>query len=262
MIDTHCHLNYDPLATDVAGVLERARAAGVDRVIVPGTSRETSDSAVELAGQFDTVWAGVGIHPSDAHTATEADLERIRTLMLNPRVVAVGEVGLDYFHFEGLSDDEISARKAMQQALLREMIALACEHDKPLIIHSRDCFNDLYDILKRDAIGMKVVVHCFTGTADEAQAWLDLGFYLSVTGIITYKNATSLREVVSTIPWERLMVETDAPYLTPLGFKGQSCEPSMVVSVAEMVAGLKQVSITEADERTTSTAERFFTLHA
>ncbi len=260
MIDTHAHLNYPPLDTDIAGVLERAAAAGVDRVIVPGTSRAESESAVMLAGQFSNVWAGVGIHPSEAPIVKEEDTERIRSLCHNPRVVAVGEVGLDYFHFEGMSDSEVEAYKALQKGLLREMIAIAKDMGKPLIIHSRDCFADLYDILKADAAGLRAVIHCFTGTGEEAEKWLELGFHLSFTGILTYKSAEALREVAKTVPWERLMVETDAPYLTPQAFRGQQCEPAMVIAVAELISDLRGKSLHEVDELTTSTAEVFFKL--
>ncbi|HSI21166.1 MAG TPA: TatD family hydrolase [Verrucomicrobiae bacterium] len=258
MIDTHAHLNYPPLAADVAGVLSRASEAGVARIVVPGTSRESSDSAVALAGQYAQVYAAVGVHPSDAHETTPADIERITTLSLNPKVVAIGEVGLDYFHFDELGESEVEARKALQKAVLYEIVSLAKEVDKPLIIHSRDCFQDLYDILSVEAKGMKTVIHCFTGSQEEADAWLALGFHLSFTGILTYKNAEALRAVATGVPWDRVMVETDAPYLAPQAFRGQTCEPAMVMAVAEQLAALKNVDVSEVDERTTSTADAFF----
>jgi TatD DNase family protein len=260
MIDTHAHLNYPPLADDVAGVLARAAAAGVSDVVIPGTSRESSDSAVALAGQFPEVWAAIGIHPSEAHEVAPADVDRLHALAINPRVVALGEVGLDYFHFEGLSESEIEARKAMQHLLLREMIAVAKQYSKPLIIHSRDCFDDLYAILQEEAAGWPTVVHCFTGTADEAAKWLDLGYHLSVTGIITYKNAETLREIVRDIPWDRLMVETDAPYLAPQSHRGKICEPAMVMDVATALAEVKGVDVSTVEEMTTTTARAFFRL--
>lgn len=261
MIDTHCHLNYEPLSTDVEGVLQRASSAGVDRIIIPGTRMDSSESAVALAGQYDTIWAGVGLHPSEAHLVGEVEIERIGALALNPRVVAIGEVGLDYHEdLEGVGESEVEARKVRQKGLLWQMIALAKENNKPLIIHSRDCFQDLYDILKADAAGIPAVIHCFTGTMEEAKAWLDLGFHLSLTGILTYKSAGDLREVAKIIPWERLMIETDAPWLAPQAFRGKTCEPAMVREVALLLADLRGVSLEEVDQRTTSTADSFFKL--
>lgn len=260
MIDTHCHLNYPPLADDVAGVLARASEAGVTKVIIPGTDMESSESAVVLAGQHDMVWAGVGIHPSDAHEANPANIDRLRALLMNPKVIAVGEVGLDYFHTKDLKDTEQSAVHAMQELLLREMVSLAREYDKPLIIHSRDCFEDLHAILKDEASGHPTVIHCFTGTMEEAKKWLDLGFYLSFTGILTYKNAAALREVAKEVPMDHLMIETDAPYLAPEGYRGQTCEPFMVKLVAQQISDLRGISLDEVIKHTTSTAEAFFKL--
>jgi TatD DNase family protein len=260
MVDTHAHLNYAPLAEDVAGVVQRAKEAGVDRIIIPGTGRESSESAVALAQQFSGVWAAVGIHPSDAHLTMPTDLERLHALLMNPKVVALGEVGLDYYHFEGLSDSEIEARKALQQLYLHELIAMAKQYDKPLIIHSRDCFDELYPILCDAAAGHPTVVHCFSGSAEEAAQWLELGFHLSVTGILTYKNAESLRDCVREIPWERLMIETDAPFLAPQPYRGKSCEPFMVTEVARVLAEVKGVDVSMVDKMTTATAERFFRL--
>jgi TatD DNase family protein len=261
MIDTHCHLNYKPLDADVSGVIDRAVAQGVDRIIIPGTTLESSESAVALASTHDGVFAAVGVHPNDAHIAPESDIARIEALVVHPRVVAVGEVGLDYKEaFDEADESEVEARKARQKGLLWQMIAIAKANSKPLIIHSRDCFDDLYDILKADAAGIPTVIHCFTGNAEQAQKWLDLGFHISLTGILTYKSAGELREVAQTIPWDRLMIETDAPWLAPQAFRGQICEPAMVSEVAKLLAELRGMSVEEVDTLTTSTAEAFFKL--
>jgi TatD DNase family protein len=258
MIDTHCHLNYTPLEDDIDGVLCRAFEAGVKTVVVPGTTRESSESSVALAEHHEEVWSAVGIHPSDAHSTPEDDINRIKALALNPRVVAIGEVGLDYKEGFEVDESEIEARKARQKGLLWQMIEIARDNNKPLIIHSRDCFDDLYESLKTDAAGMKVVIHCFTGTIEEAQKWLDVGFHISLTGILTYKSAGDLREVAKMIPWERLMIETDAPWLAPQAFRGKTCEPAMVRETALVLAELRGVTLEEVDERTTSTADAFF----
>lgn len=260
MIDTHCHLNYDPLATDVAGVVSRAQEVGVEAIIIPGTSLETSESAVALANEFPSVYACVGIHPSDAHEAHPADLERLEALVTNPKVVAVGEIGLDYYHFDGLGESEIEARKALQEAYLLQQLALARTYRKPVIIHSRDCFDDLYMIMKREATDLPVVIHCFTGTEHEAKAWLELGFHLSFTGILTYKSAANLREIARSVPFDRVMIETDGPFLAPEGFRGQPCEPAMVVQVARCIAECRGIDVSEVDTKTTATAKEFFSL--
>jgi TatD DNase family protein len=261
MIDTHAHLNYPPLVGDTVGVLERMHGAGVERVIIPGTNLGTSESGVALAQEFAEVYAAVGIHPHDALTAQAADFDRLRALCLNPKVVAVGEIGLDYSEFGELDESEVSAQSAVQAAVFAEQLRVAEDAGKAVIIHSRDCFESLHAQLAAEKGALdRIVVHCFTGDTVQAEAWLALGCHLSFTGIITYKNAESIRAAAAIVPWERLMTETDAPFLAPVPFRGKTCEPAMVSYVAEQLAEIRHCSVEEVRERTTSTAEAFFQL--
>ena len=258
MIDTHAHLNYVPLSEDVAGVLARATAIGVQKIIVPGTSLESSQAAVRLAQEHENVFAAVGVHPTDSFGPWQ-HRGIVELLKDHPEIVAYGEIGLDYKHFEDETDPtELMVLKSMQAAVFKKQIAIAKTFQKPLIIHTRDAFFDAHRILATHAQGIKVVIHCFTGTLEEAKSWLDLGFNLSLTGILTYKNNQSLREVVKELPLDRLMLETDAPFLAPQKYRGQSCEPAYVGEVAMCLAEIKGVNLEEVDAVTTATAEAFF----
>ena len=252
MTDTHCHLNYPPLDADIEAVIGRARAASVTRFVIPGTQVESSRSAVDVASRFPGVYAAVGNHPTDRFDGSV--LAELRALLAaNPAIRAVGEIGLDYFHLEESPDP------GAQAEAFRAQIALAKEFGKPLIIHSRDAFDDIYSILSEDA-GYPVVIHCFTGTADEARAWLDLGFMLSFTGIITYPKNGALRDVVRDTPLDRMMIETDAPYLAPQKYRGTPCEPAYVADVCAMVAEVKGISAGEVEAATDANATKFFSL--
>jgi TatD DNase family protein len=256
VIDTHSHLNFPDLAGDVDGVLDRAAAAGVSRILVPGTDVETSTSAVELAVR-PGVYAGVGIHPEEAGKKSPAEFRgQIKALLPDERIVAVGEVGLDYFRVEG----DLATVKVAQQKLFSEMIGLAREFELPLIIHTRDAFDDALAMLKEGAPGHRIVIHCFTGSLEEAEAWIGLGCFISFTGILTYPKNQELRETAAALPLDRIMIETDAPYLAPQKFRGNVCEPAYVAEVARCLAEVRGVALEEIDAMTTHTAEEFFNL--
>ena len=255
MIDTHAHLNFPDLEADIDGVLERATAAGVSSFIIPGTGYETSVSGVALAERYKSVWAAVGVHPTDEES--DQDRKLIEALLPHPRIVAIGEVGLDYFHLSG-DAEEITRSKEIQKERLIHYCGLAKRHTLPLIVHSRECFDDIYTLLKEHASDLPFVIHCFVGSVDEARKWLDIGSTLSFTGIITYPKNTHLREVVAMVPQDRFMIETDAPFLPPAGHRGERCEPSFVRNVAECIAEVRGLSIDQVDEYTTATAREFF----
>lgn len=247
IIDTHCHLTYEPLAGDIPAVLEEASRVGVARIIVPGTTVNSSQAAIALARQYPgQIYAAAGVHPG--HASEEEDA-LIATLI--PECVAVGEIGLDAT--EG-------GELAGQYPALDRQLQLADAHSKPIIVHSRDCFTQLHEVLAAQWKGKGAVIHCFTGTQEEATAWLDLGFHISLTGILTYKNAEGLREVAAWLPKDRVMVETDAPWLAPVPYRGKSCTPAMVVEVARTLAGLWEMSLEETARITTKNAETFFHL--
>lgn len=261
MIDTHAHLNFLELKTDLENILERAREAGVDQIVNPGTSLETSLSAFDLTTRYPNIYSAVGVHPTDAREFSPEILAQLARLAVEEKVVAVGEVGLDYFHFEDCETEaEVIAFKAKQEELFRAMITLANDIQKPLIIHTREAFAETYQILKDEASSCPAVIHCFSGTTEQAHAFLDLGYYLSVTGMITYKKNEAMRDTVKTIPLDRLFIETDAPFLAPEGYRGKVCEPMYVRHVAECIAELSHLSLEQVDKITTENSKAFFNL--
>jgi TatD DNase family protein len=261
MIDTHCHLQYPGLAEDVGEVLKRAREAGVTKVVVPGTGLETSETALKLSQEYPEVYAALGIHPID-DDAAEGDQEAVAELLARAetergKVVAIGEVGMDYYHLpEG--EEAAALARDEQVSRLAFFTQLAKQCKLPLIVHSRECFSDLYARLREWAPGHPTVIHCFVGNQDEADAWLDLGYHLSFTNILTYPKNAELRDVASRIPHDRFMLETDAPFLPPRNRRGGLCEPADVVSVADCLAEVRGVTVATIAEQTTATAESFF----
>ncbi len=261
MIDTHCHLQYPGLSEDVEGVLERASEVGVSKIIVPGTGVTTSEEALKLSEMYPNVYAALGVHPVDDE-ATPNDAAAIRSLFEQGqgKVVAVGEVGMDYYHLP-TGDAEIAIAKEEQVERLYQFTQLALELQLPLIIHSRECFSDLYARLREWAPNHKTVIHCFVGNQEEADMWLDLGYHLSFTNILTYPKNTELREVAKRVPAGRFMLETDAPFLPPRSRRGGLCEPADVYSVAECLAEVRGETLASIADQTTATAESFFGLN-
>lgn len=231
--DSHCHLNYEGLVEDQAAVLERARAAGVSTMLNISTRESEWDDVLGVAERHGDVWASVGIHPHEADAHPDVDARKLIDRARHPRVVAIGETGLDYYY-------EHSDR-ARQQASFRSHIAAARQTGLPLIVHTRDAEDDTAAILT-DEMNMGPftgVIHCFTASASFGQIALDLGLYISISGIVTFKNAKSLQHVATTIPHDRLLIETDAPFLAPVPHRGQSCEPAFVADTARFLATLR-----------------------
>lgn len=222
LIDAHCHLDYPPMADDLAAVFEAGSAAGVEQYVHIGCSLDAIDRAVDLAAAHPQVFASIGIHPHDAKD-TDADvLAKIRLLSAQPKVVAIGETGLDY-HYDHSPRDK-------QRESFAQHIELAAELDMPLVLHIRDAHDEALDIMRQTAPRTEApgMVHCFTAGPDEARAWLDLGFHISFSGIATFKTATAIREAAVLCPADRIMVETDAPYLSPEPMRGRKNVPAHV----------------------------------
>jgi TatD DNase family protein len=250
VIDTHCHLTDPRLLEQLDAVIERARAAGVTRIITIGTSVEDGRAAVALCQGRENLRCVVGIHPNYTQEATLGDVPGLREVQADPSVVALGEMGLDYFH--RFADRDHQAR------MFEAQLALAAELGRPVVIHSREAIADTLAIL-RTAPGVRAVFHCFTGTAAEAEQILAAGYWISFTGPVTYKKNDDLREVVRRVPMDRLMVETDAPYLSPEPKRGQKVnEPALVMYTAAKVAEVRGMSVEELDRVTTENAARFF----
>lgn len=253
LIDTHTHINAEQFKEDVEATIERAREAGVSPLLVVGFDDETITRALELAETYDDIYAIVGWHPVDAIDCTPDGLTRIETLMGHPKVMALGEIGLDY-HWD-------KSPKDVQQRLFREQIAIAKRTNMPIVIHNREATADVLDILEEEhAEVVGGVFHSYSMSVELLERCLRLNFYISLGGPVTFKNAKVPKEVAKRVPLERLLVETDCPYLTPTPFRGKRNEPAYVTYVAEEIALLRDMPFEELAEATTANAKRLFRL--
>jgi TatD DNase family protein len=251
LFDTHTHVNAEQFDEDREEVIRRAQEAGVNQMVVVGFDRETINGALELAEFRDFIYAAVGWHPVDAVDMTDEDLERLEKLTEHPKVVALGEMGLDY-HWD-------KSPKDVQIDVFRKQIRLAKKTNMPIIIHNREATEDIIAVLKEeDAASVGGIMHCFSAGLEEAQQCLDMNFYISFGGPVTFKNAKLPKEVAKEIPLDRLLVETDCPFLSPHPYRGKRNEPAYVKLVAEKVAELKDISIKELAEITSDNARRLF----
>lgn len=255
LIDSHCHLNFNAFDEDRAEVLARARAAGVVALINPGTDLDDSRQIVAFAETIPDLYAAVGFHPNDSANFDKMALTELRTLTSYPKVVAIGEIGLDY-HWD-------KAPRPVQWQVFEQQLALAKELGKPVIIHQREAAADMMAILRQWGAGQNhpgLVLHSFSGDRAMAEEALELGFYLGISGPVTFKNVRDLPEIVTAAPPERLLVETDAPFLAPHPFRGKRNEPAYVELVAQRVATLKGLSLVEMSRRLTENTIALFRL--
>jgi TatD DNase family protein len=247
LVDTHCHLDMAP---DLGAVLDRMRSAGVGRAVTIGVDLASSEWAVEAAASYPELWATVGLHPHDAKDRTEEMMARLETLASYPRVVAIGEAGLDY-HYDNSPRD-------VQRDVFVEQIRLAKRVGKALVIHTRDAWEDTFDILEREGVPERTVFHCWSGDALRARDAVALGAVLSFAGTVTFANASDLRDAAAATRLDRIVVETDSPFLTPHPHRGKKNEPALVRHVAEKLAEVTGASIAEIERATTSNASRLF----
>lgn len=254
LIDTHCHLTFEPLAAEVPGVIERSRTAGVTGWITVGTTLEDSRRAIELAGRYEGMYAAVGIHPHEAKDGAPAALAELKQLAQREKVVAIGETGLD-FHYN-------FSKQPDQRRVFAAHLEIARELSLPVVVHSRNAFDETVEILDQSGGGLRgVVFHCFSESAERAKQLLDRGYYLSFTGVVTFKNAQATREAAQVVPLDRLMVETDAPYMSPEPLRKQKPnEPALMVHTAELLADLHGVNLEDLTQATTRNAVKFFRL--
>jgi TatD DNase family protein len=252
-IDSHCHLNYKGLVEDQGGVLARARAAGVSGMLSISTRAAEWDEVVGVAERETDVWASVGIHPHDADSHVEVETETLVGKAAHPRIVAIGETGLDYYYDR--SDRE------RQRTSFRNHIAAARESGLPLIVHTRDAEEDTAAILTEEMGKGRFtgVIHCFTASSEFARKALDLGLFISLSGIVTFKNARDLQETGRALPLERLLIETDAPFLAPVPHRGRPCEPAFVADTARFVAELRAMPLEALAEATSANFFALFT---
>jgi TatD DNase family protein len=257
LIDTHAHLDYTDYDPDRAEVIARATEAGVTEIVSIGTRIDSSARAVELAENFPNIWATVGIHPGEADTAPDDAVDHLRKLAQSSRVVAVGEIGLDY-HRLPENPAEAKANKQQQALLFRRQLELTAELGLNAVIHQRDSWDDTLKILGEFTGRVRGVFHCFGGTLEQARDVIALGHLVSFTGIVTFKNARQVQATAQGVTFDQFMVETDCPYLAPAPDRGKRCEPAHTRRVAEQIAQLRGVPLEEIAARTTKTAREFF----
>ncbi|MCH7762446.1 MAG: TatD family hydrolase [Candidatus Marinimicrobia bacterium] len=250
LIDTHCHLFYENLKSDLDSVLNRAFDLGVSRFVCVGTNMTDSRECLKLAKQYDTIYSSAGVHPHDAKDVSDDYLDQIADLMTSDRMVAVGEVGLDYYR--NISEPET------QKKIFREQMELAQQLQKPVIFHNRDADEDVIQVLS-ECPGVTGVAHCFSSDLETAKTFLDYGYYISFSGNLTFKNSP-LPDVARELPLDKILVETDSPYLSPMPFRGKPNEPGRTRYVAEKLAEIHNVPLDVIAEKTTANAEALFGL--
>lgn len=253
LVDTHAHISDPQLASDIDMVVERARQADVTTIINVGDNVERSQLALEQAELYSSMWAAVAVHPHEAESLDNNSLEQLRAMSQNPKAVAIGEIGLDYYY-------DTPDREIQQDAFWRQ-IELAREVGLPIIVHDREAHADTLSILKEAAAaGVTGVLHCFSGSYELAMEVIDLGFYISIAGTVTFKNAKRPVEVASRIPIDSLLIETDSPYLAPVPLRGKRNEPAYVRYTAEKIAELRGIPLEQLAQITSKNAFRLFSI--
>ena len=252
LIDTHCHLDDVRLIGDEAAVLRNAAEAGLELMVTIGTDEVTSAAAAKIGSKHPgKIFHTVGAHPSDVDRFGEKELAEIERLARETKPKAIGEIGLDYYH---------DSNREKQVVVFERMIDLARELSLPIIIHNRDAHDDVFRILSEKAKGLKIILHCYSSGPDFVDRFMGLGCLFSIAGPVTFKNGQSIRDAVTKIPLDRLVVETDSPYLTPEPNRGKRNEPAFVKFTAQKVAEVKGLSLEEVAERTTRNAKNFFAI--
>jgi TatD DNase family protein len=258
LIDSHAHIDFPQFAEDREAMLERARAAGVSALLAIGSGPgpEKPDAAIPFAEQHDWIYASVGTHPHEASELTPAHLQQLAKLAKHPRVIAYGEIGLDYFY-------DHSPRE-VQQRVFREQMDLAAKAKLPLIIHCRDAWPECLTMLEEHwrSTGLGGILHCFTSTLEDAKHGLDMGFLISFAGNSTYPKAQNLRDVAKALPLQNILIETDSPFLAPQGYRGKRNEPAYVGEVAKAIATVRNLAAEEVASATADNFRRFFRLSA
>lgn len=251
LIDTHTHINMiENISIDE--ILENAGKNNVKKIIVPASNAADIDEVFELSQKYDNVYCYLGIHPSEAKDWNDTIEEKIRTLAKSPKVVGIGEIGLDYYWDKSFVE--------LQKEIFIKQIKLANELNLPVNVHDREAHKDTFDILKEHNKNSTVIMHCFSGSPEFAAECIKEGWYIAIGGVVTFKNAKKMKEVAGTTPLDRLLLETDSPYLTPVPYRGDENQPAYVKFVAEEIAKIKEISYNEVVSATTQNAERIFVI--
>ncbi len=253
LVDSHAHLELEPLINDTDNVMRRAAQAGVVAVVTVGIDLEDSRNAISIARRFDNVFVSIGFHPHNAKHAKDRDLVEIEKMASDPKVVGYGEIGLDFFRDRSPRDTQLS--------VFGHQIELAKALKKPVVIHLRDAYEKGLSMLEKAApFPSSGVIHCFSGVQEDAQRALDLGFYISIPGTVTYKKNDQLRSIVAKLPEERILLETDCPFLSPEPLRGKDCEPAFIVHTAKKVAEVRGSSLQDLGMQTTLNTMKLFGL--
>ena len=252
LIDTHAHIDGEAFDADRAAVVDRALENGVEAIINMGDTLESSARSVQLTEEFPAVYAGVGVHPEEAFPMTGADDDRLAAWAALPKVVAIGEIGLDYYW------EKDSEKRELQKRIFIRQLDLARQLHLPVCIHDRDAHGDTLAILKTEGLGIRGVLHCYSGSMETARELLKLGWYLGIDGPLTFKNAAKLPEIVRALPADRILVETDCPYMTPAPFRGKRNEPAFVKYIAQRAAEIRAESPEEFSIKTRQNARDLY----
>lgn len=253
MIDTHTHINMIE-ATPADDIIKNAGNYGVDKLIIPAASTSDFDTIIELTNKHENVYGMLGIHPSEAKEWTDDIITRIKKLAnKNKKIVAIGEIGLDYYWDKSFND--------LQKEVFIKQIQLANELNLPISIHDREAHKDTFDILKEHNNGSTIIMHCFSGSVEFMKECVKEGWYIAIGGVVTFKNAVKVKEVAKEVPLDKLLLETDAPYLTPVPFRGKENHPAYVKYAAQEIATLRGISFEEIDKITTLNAEKIFNIN-
>lgn len=251
MIDTHSHINMiEGLSLDE--IIKNAFDNGIDKIIVPSAYPADMENIMDLVNKYDNVYGMLGIHPSEVKSWDDSFIEKIKNYAKNSKIAAIGEIGLDYYWDKSFND--------LQKEVFIKQIKLANELNLPIDIHDREAHKDTYDIIQEHNNGSKVIMHCFSGSVEFARECVKAGFYLGIGGVVTFKNAIKMKEVAKDIPLERILLETDAPYLTPVPFRGKENQPAYVKYVSEEIASLRGISVEEVAQITTENAKTVFNI--
>ncbi len=249
LFDSHAHLPWEYYKKDFYQVLVNAKASGIQYILNIGTNLETSQDCVKLAQRYPHIYASIGIHPHDTQKLPQDFIEQLKTLAQNPKVKAIGEIGLDFFYKNSPPENQLH--------IFTQLVQLAKTLNLPLGIHCREAFQECFQILSKEEF-YKGVFHCFTGTPTEANKAIEMGFLISISGIVTFKKAQNVHSVVKDIPLKHMLIETDCPYLSPEPFRGKRNEPAFVIYTAKKIAELKKIDIEEVAEVTTENTKKLF----
>ena len=249
MIDTHSHINFDDYKNNFGYFLENIKNNEVEKVIIPGVEPKTFEEIISLCEKYDMLYGAIGIHPSEANTYNEEIEEKIYKLCKHKKIVAIGEIGLDYYWEQD--------KKEEQKRVFRKQLEIAQKLNLPVLIHDREAHDDTFEIIKEFKL-KDVIFHCFSGNKDFALKCINEGYYIAIGGVVTFKNAKDLKEVAMTIPLEKILLETDAPYLAPVPYRGKLNTPAYLKYIAQEIANLKNIPIEEVKDITTKNAKRIF----